>query len=78
MTNIDIFRATLETQYTDLFKLPEYSYAASLKTPTQLADTMTKALVAGSGSKDGEGIKRACKALSIKHTYKDLTAYLNN
>ncbi len=31
---------------------------------------MTRGLINGSASKDGEGITRTCKVLGIKHTYK--------
>jgi len=40
-----------------------------------LATKMTHSLIGGRAEKDGEAIKRTCKQLGIKHTYKALTAY---
>ena len=38
---------------------------------------MTLALAKGEANKDGEGIKRVCKRLGIKYTYKAIGEYLN-
>jgi hypothetical protein len=38
---------------------------------------MTTALAEGIGNKDGEGIKRVCKALGVKYTYKAIKEFLN-
>ena len=37
---------------------------------------MTVGLAKGGANKDGEGIKRACKAVGIKHTYAAISAFL--
>ena len=37
---------------------------------------MTKGLTNGSASKDGEGIKKTCERLKIKHTYKAIREFL--
>ena len=51
--------------------------AASRYTPQELAEKMTRGLINGSASKDGEGITRTCKVLGIKHTYKAIKAFLS-
>lgn len=43
--------------------------------PEVLALRMTVGLARGSANKDGDGIKRACKACGIKHTYQAIRAY---
>lgn len=76
--NRKIFQAELIRQYERLFaeRPLEYAYAMKTHTPASLAEKMTTSLSAGTGNIDGEGIKRACKALGVKHTYKALGAYL--
>lgn len=70
-----IFRSALTTAYADLFATsPDYAYSASRSTPAELADRMLQAFIRGSGSHQGEGVKRACKTCGIPHT---LTAILN-
>lgn len=77
MNNRDTFRAHLEAAYTDLFATdPEYAYVASRTTPAALAERMTASLEKGTANKDGEGIRRACRAVGIRHTYRAITAYL--
>ena len=76
-TNRETFTATLAAQYRDLFALPDYAMAAARYTPESLAEKMTAGLLVGGSSKDGDGIKRACKALGVKHTYKAIIAYLD-
>jgi hypothetical protein len=79
MNNLETFIKTLEVAYTDLFaNNPEYAFAASRGTPAQLAAKMGTCLLTGEANKDGEGIKRACKALGIKHTYAAIRAYLSS
>lgn len=75
-TNIDRFLTVLTGQYEYLFTLPEYQVAASRQTPADLARKMTVGLRAGTADKDGEGVKRTCKVLGIKHTYKAIREYL--
>lgn len=71
------FEQTLAKHYDILFSNdPEYSYAKARTTPQALAGKMTYGLRVGSANKDGEGIKRTCKELGIKHTYKAIQEYL--
>ena len=74
--NLDKFYEQLKTEYENLFKNdPEYAYSASKTTPADLARKMTLGLDNGSANKDGEGIKRTCKALNVPHTYKAIRAF---
>lgn len=76
--NRAIFELHLQRAYTDLFaNNSEYSFVASRTTPSELAFKMTLLLAKRKASKDGEGVKRACKAVGIKHTYKAIVVYLN-
>jgi hypothetical protein len=79
MANTDLFQSTLEKHYSILFETdPDYGYAISIgKTPASLAAAMTNSLAKGGANKDGEGIKRTCKELKIKHTYKALAAFFS-
>jgi hypothetical protein len=77
MTNKEKFTDHLELAYIDLFKNnPEYAYSASKTTPKALAEKMASHLLTGDANKDGEGIKRACKACKIKQTYKAISGFL--
>jgi hypothetical protein len=77
MTNRDRFIAALTTAYTDLFTNdPEYSYSAAKTNPADLAVKMTDGMLTGSAN-IGDGIKKACKALGIKPSYKAIREYLN-
>jgi hypothetical protein len=76
--NLATFESHLVDAYKELFASdPEYAYAAARTTPARLARKMAAVLVTGAANKDGEGIKRACKAVGIKHTYKAIRDYLN-
>lgn len=76
--NRAIFELHLQRAYTDLFANdPQYSYSAARTTPSELAYKMTLSLAKGEANKDGDGIKRACKAVGIKYTYKAISEYLN-
>ena len=75
-TNRDRFKVFLVTDYTDLLHTPAYAAAAAKHTPESLADAMIAGLANGSADKEGAPVKRACKALGIKHTYKALREYL--
>ena len=75
-TNFGKFQAELEKQYTELFKTDEYAYTRTRHTPGSLAIIMSLSLKACTANKDGEGIKRTCKALGIPYTYKAIKAYL--
>lgn len=55
----------------------EYFYSAARTTPKDLALKMTEGLIAGTANKDGDAIKKTCKQLGIKHTYKAIKEYLN-
>lgn len=77
MTNREQFKAKLAEVYSNLFANdPEYAYSASKCTPEGLADKMTESLITGSANKDGEGIKRTCKAFGIKQTYAAIREFL--
>lgn len=80
MTNPELFERTLKEQYEDLLANdPRYSRSAGCYTPAILAQRMTAGL-AGPGitvSKDGDGVKRTCKILKIKYTYKAIREFLN-
>jgi hypothetical protein len=77
MTNTERFRAALTIAYQDLFVTDEeYAYAAARTTPEALAEKMTAGLLTGSANHDGTGIRRACKAVGIKHTRKAIVAFL--
>jgi hypothetical protein len=72
-----VFELHLSRAYEDLFANdPEYQLAASRYRPSELACKMTLGLAKGDANKDGEGIRRACKAVGIKHTYKAIREYL--
>lgn len=77
MTQAQHFRDVLAAQYRELFTTPEYSMAAARMTPEALATRMTDGLISGAANKDGDGIKRTCKALGIKYTYAAIKNYLN-
>lgn len=70
------FNAALAVAYSDLFAKPEYAYAAACNTAQELADKMTASFIAGTANKDGEGVKRACKACGIKYTYTGIDTFL--
>ena len=72
------FQTVLADQYAQLFALPDYAMTAARYTPTQLADKMTDGLLTGTASKDGDGIKRTCKALGVKHTYSAIKTFLQS
>lgn len=72
------FQAELTRQYTELFKSdPEYAYAKARTTPEAMAAKMTLGLSTGEASKDGKGVKNACKTLDIPCTYKSIAQYLS-
>jgi hypothetical protein len=76
-TNADKFRAALEAAYAELFANDaDYAFSASRTTPAELAAKMTDGLRTGRANHDGTGIKRACKAVGIKHTGKAIREYL--
>jgi hypothetical protein len=78
MTNRERFVAALTAAYSDLFvpRAEDYKIATLRHTPASLAESMTMQLGTGSANKDGEGIKRACKACGIKHTYRAIQEFL--
>lgn len=75
--NLDLFYSKLKAEYEYLFvNDPEYAYSAAHISPADLARKMTLGLDCGLANKDGDGIKRVCKALGIPHTYKAIRAFL--
>jgi hypothetical protein len=77
-TNFETFQNRLKETYDILFETnPDYQYAKKITTSEALANKMTTALAEGIGNKDGEGIKRVCKALGVKYTYKAIKEFLN-
>lgn len=78
LTNAERFETALREAYTDLFaNNPDYAYSAAHTTPEVLAAKMTAGLQVHNGAnKDGDGIKRACKAMGIKHTYAAIRGFL--
>lgn len=73
----DTFYAKLAEVYAELFANDaEYAYSAARSTPEDLARKMTTGLAAGTANKDGQGIRRTCKALGIAYTYKAIREYL--
>lgn len=78
LTNRNTFENHLRAAYEDLFvNDPEYNYVSERTTPQELASKIVVLLADGNANKDGKGIKRACKAVGIKHTYKAIKEYLN-
>lgn len=73
------FTNELEKAYAFLFKNDsQYASTAAQMTPRELAEKMTAAFLKGSANKNGSGVKIACKALGIKQTMKEISAFLNN
>lgn len=78
MTNKQLFMDHLTVAYRDLFATnAEYAYSAAHITPEALALKITDGLHIGAANKDGEGVKRACKACGIKQTYKAIQSFFN-
>lgn len=76
--NLEAFYDFLKNEYVNLFANdPEYAYSASKITPEALARKMTLGLDNGTANKDGKAIIAACKHFKIKHTYKDIRAFLS-
>ena len=76
ITNSERFQAELTTHYKALIDTPDYKLAKERYTPEELAAKITAGLRNNTASKDGEGVKRTCKALGIKFTYGAIQAYL--
>ena len=51
-------------------------YAYPLSEVPLVIDKMGRAFLRGSFNKDGLALKATCKALKIKHTYRDIKTYL--
>lgn len=75
LTPREIFADTLASHYEQLFNTPSFEYVAKRSTPRQLANLMTDGLANKSANLDGEGIKRTCKQLGIRQTYKAIRGY---
>lgn len=68
----------LTQAYEDLFANDsDYAYVAARHAPSELACKFTLGLAKGGVNKDGKAIKRVCKLLGIKYTYKAISEYLN-
>jgi hypothetical protein len=84
MANRDIFIAEYTKQLTTEYA-HDAGYMAMLArnppdrphTLPELAVRMTDSLKSGAANKDGNAIKRTCKVLGIKHTYKALKEFLS-
>jgi hypothetical protein len=76
MSNRETFTVTLAKHYATLFETPAYAISARLYTPDMMAKKFTEGLASGTANKDGDGIKRTCKELKIKHTYAAITEFL--
>ena len=74
--NLDAFATNLTAQYEELYRHPDYAMAKAKYSPSELARKMTLGLDNGTANKDGEGIRRTCKALGIAYTYEDIRAFL--
>jgi hypothetical protein len=75
--SLSTFRAHLLSAYTDLLQYdPAYALAGARTTPTDLADRMVQALANGTANIEGEGIRRACRAVGIRQTRKAIRDYL--
>ena len=78
LSNKQRFMDALVVAYRDLFATSrEYAYIASRITPEALALKITEGLHTGAANKDGEGVKRACKAMGIKQTYNAIQGFFN-
>jgi hypothetical protein len=76
MTNRETFKAEYKKQlkiarekYPDLYLCPMTEFDA-------VFDRMTVAIEKGSFNKDSHAFKATCKALKIKHTYRDIEMFL--
>lgn len=78
MTNRERFQTVLTDQYRHLFTLPEYAMAAARHTPESMAAKFTQGLIDNTSSNEGDGVKRTCKALGIKSTYKAIREFLQS
>ncbi len=75
-TNFNKFVAEYHTQLTNAVTKYPSEYAFGLEKVPQVVDNMTVAFKNATYNKDGRAIKTTCKILGIKHTYKDINAYL--
>ena len=74
------FKEVLLQHYLVLFETPEYALAKAMQDPAEMAGSMVAGLARTppTANKDGEGIKRTCKALGIPYTYKAIKEYLTS
>lgn len=70
------FELILTEHYRVLFTRLDYALAAKKYTPAALAEKFTAGLLDGTAGNDGDGVKRTCKDLGIKPTFKAIRAYL--
>lgn len=77
--NALLFACTLEKEYDYRFKNdPDYAYSASRISSKDLAEKMTRSLIAGTASKDGAAMRSACKQLGIGYTYRAIETFLRS
>jgi len=76
---VQAFTDCLARHYVDLYRddPDTYGMAAARYTPAELARKMTLGLTCGETNKDGEGIRRTCRELGIKHTYKAIRGFFD-
>jgi hypothetical protein len=84
MIRIGEFMAEYEKQLTEVVKadklrpIEHQEYRFPVEFVPVVVDRMKDAIQRGSYNKDGDGFKRTCKALGIKHTYMAINTWLNN
>ena len=78
MSNFDTF-AQVYTEELEkaVLKYPE-EYTWPVETVPTVAAKMVQAFRAGTYNKDSRAIKATCKRLNLKHTYKEINAYLDS
>lgn len=76
MNNFDTFAQTYAEELEKaVLKFPE-EYTWPVENVPTVAAKMIQAFRAGTYNKDGRAIKAVCKRLNLKHTYKEINAYL--
>jgi len=63
-------------QLTHAITTQPHEYAYPLSEVPLVVEKMGRAFLAGSFNKDGIALRATCKALKIKHTYRDIEMYL--
>jgi hypothetical protein len=76
MTNFDNFAQVYTEELEKAVKNFPEEYAWPVENVPTVAAKMVQAFLAGTYNKDSRAVKATCKRLSIKHTYKEINAYL--